>query len=161
MDYPMVWGDMKRWLEQGAEYMKVRKDELEERADVTKDYTEFNRVSGKLDGLKTCLSHMQNSERIYGIEDNNAPENYVDESNEDWAERKLDEIFLTEKFIEMGKADDLAFQSLVFLGKASAQLSYATTVLQDAGDIPEITKAELKDIQQRVHAIKTEIRGEE
>lgn len=161
MDYPMVWGDMKRWLEQGILFMEVRKDEQEERAGVTGDYDEFNRVKGKLDGMKTCLSHMQESERIYGVEDANAPENFVNESNEDWAERKLDEIFLTEKFIEIGKADDLGFQSLVFLGKASAQLSYATTVLQDAEDIPEITKAELRDIQQRVHAIKTEIRGEE
>lgn len=161
MDYPMVWGDMKRWLEQGILFMGVRKDELDERANVTGDYAEFNRVSGKLNGMKTCLSHMEDSERIYGIVDDNDPENYVDESNEDWAERKLDEIFLTEKFIEMGKADDLGFQSLVFLGKASHQLSLATTVLQDASDIPEEIKAELKDIQQRVHAIKTEIRGQE
>lgn len=71
----------------------------------------------------------------------------------------IEEIFLVERFKEMGKENDPIFQTLVFLGKASAQLSYARTVLSDYTVLPDEYQNELSAIQQQVHNLKEKLRG--
>ncbi|MEK5069796.1 hypothetical protein [Sporosarcina sp. FSL K6-1508] len=80
------------------------------------------------------------------------------EETEKWAAERLDEMLLVDRFKEMGKADDLVFQALVFLGNGSHQLSLGTTVLRGDEEIPAELKGELKDIQQRLHDYQGKLR---
>jgi hypothetical protein len=61
----MIVDDLKSWLKKGIEYLESREEALEDRED---DYgaTEFIRICGKKDGLKVCLQHIEESEKIYG-----------------------------------------------------------------------------------------------
>ena len=62
MDYKESWNDMSRWLKQGIEYLEQREVELRDQADNVHGHI---RVKAKLDGLRTCQIHMEQSERIY------------------------------------------------------------------------------------------------
>lgn len=63
MDYKEAWEDMRRWLNQGIEYLDGREKELRQEGE---DIYAHIRVSGKLNGLKTSLYHMDETEKIYG-----------------------------------------------------------------------------------------------
>lgn len=63
MDYKEAWEDMRRWLNQGIDYVDGYQKELLEEG---KNVHEHIRIRGKLDGMKTCLSHMDETEKIYG-----------------------------------------------------------------------------------------------
>lgn len=72
--------------------------------------------------------------------------------NEEWAERKLDELFEVGKFKSLGKENDHVFQALVFLGEASQKLSIARTILKDNNAVVNPLKMkEMLDMQQWVH----------
>lgn len=66
MDYKEAWDDMYRWLKQGKEYLEKRETEL---SMVEGPYfaLEEKRTSGKLDGIKTCMNHMEESEKLYHL----------------------------------------------------------------------------------------------
>jgi hypothetical protein len=68
MTYKEVWNEMKTWLENGQEYLEGRHQDLSVRSDGWA-VLEAKRIEGKLDGLKTCLNHMKESEKIYELED--------------------------------------------------------------------------------------------
>lgn len=66
MDYKQSWDDMHRWLTHGVEYLEHRESELLDQADNVHGHI---RVKAKLNGLKTCLNHMNETERIYKSEE--------------------------------------------------------------------------------------------
>lgn len=71
---------------------------------------------------------------------------------EKWAEEKLNELFEVERFKEQGKENDHVFQALVFLGKASHQLSIARTILKNNNvAVDPVKMKEMLDMQQWVH----------
>lgn len=45
-----------------------------------------------------------------------------------WVEERENELFEKEKFKELGKQDDYIFQTLVFMGRASQQMSIGFTI---------------------------------
>lgn len=65
MDYEQSWNDMKRWLESGIKYLESRQEELNGKAHQVYSYQEQHRIKGKLEGMKTSLHHMSESEKIY------------------------------------------------------------------------------------------------
>lgn len=81
------------------------------------------------------------------------------EENEKWAENRFNELLLVDRFKEMGKENDPIFQTLVFLGKGSEQLSLGTTILSNYKEFPTELKSELKAIQQQLHDFKDKLRG--
>lgn len=83
-------------------------------------------------------------------------DHYVE--TEKWAAGRMDEMLLVDRFKEMGKEGDLVFQTLVFLGNGSHQLSLGTTILRDDKEIPVELKAELKGIQQQLHDYQDKLR---
>lgn len=81
----------------------------------------------------------------------------IDQS-EQWATERMDELFKVKKFKEMGKENDFVFQSLVFLGNGSQQLSLATTVLKDDSNVSPELKSELKSLQQQLQDFQEKLR---
>lgn len=86
-------------------------------------------------------------------------ENQPYEDTEKWANQRLDELLLVERFKEMGKENDPLFQTLVFLGNGSQQLSLATTILSNYKEFPTEIKVELKSIQQQLQDFQEKLRG--
>lgn len=78
---------------------------------------------------------------------------------EEFVSNVEDGLFKKDRFKEMGKENDLIFQSLVFLGEGSQKLSLVTTVLGHEENVPEELKDELKAIQQHVHNFKDKLRS--
>lgn len=78
--------------------------------------------------------------------------NHEEMLDEEWAGRKLDELFEVERFKKLGKENDHVFQALVFLGEASQKLSIARTILKDNNVAVDLVKMkEMLDMQQWVH----------
>lgn len=78
---------------------------------------------------------------------------------EKWAETRLNQMLLVDRFKEMGKENDPIFQTLVFLGNGSHHLSLASTVLQHYDGLPTELKVELKSIQQQLNDFQEKIRS--
>jgi len=57
-----VWNDTKRWLENSIKYLEDYKNNY------IHNKFEYSRLKGKVEGLKVCLEHMKESERIYQSE---------------------------------------------------------------------------------------------
>lgn len=72
--------------------------------------------------------------------------------DEEWAGRKLDELFEVDKFKKLGKENDHVFQTLVFLGEASQKLSIARTILKENNvAVDPVKMKEMLDMQTWVH----------
>lgn len=65
MDYNVAWDEMYDWLSKGKDYLEKRLTEL---STVEGPYfdSEYKRIEGKLDGIKTCIYHMDETKKIYG-----------------------------------------------------------------------------------------------
>lgn len=50
---------------------------------------------------------------------------------EEWAECRLNEVFEKENFEALGKENDRLFQALVFMQRASSEISKAYTIVKD------------------------------
>lgn len=67
----------------------------------------------------------------------------MDEKIEKWAENRMNEVFEKEKFAALGKENEKTFQALVFMNRASSEISKAYTILRE---IEGIENEELKEI---------------
>lgn len=68
-----------------------------------------------------------------------------------WVDTVEERMFMTAKFKELGKENDLIFQALTFTGEASQKLSIATTILARDAYVSDAMKTSLKDLQQQLH----------
>lgn len=80
------------------------------------------------------------------------------QETETWGAKRLKEVLLVDRFKEMGKENDPIFQTLVFLGNGTHQLSLGTTILRDYTEFPAELKAELKAIQKQLHDFTAKLR---
>lgn len=69
MTYEESWEEMKRWLENGRDYLEQRCTEVSILMNDPYWDLELKRLQGKLDGIKTCLNHMNESEKIYKLKE--------------------------------------------------------------------------------------------
>jgi hypothetical protein len=79
-------------------------------------------------------------------------------SLDEWIKEAENKMFKVDQFKSIGKEDDFIFQSLVFLGHGSKNLSLSTTLLSEADEVPEELKRELKGIQEQLHEFREKIR---
>jgi hypothetical protein len=66
MTYEDAWNEMYEWLKKGKGYLEEREAYFADRDD---DYglAEYQRIRGKLEGIKICMGHMEESERVYDL----------------------------------------------------------------------------------------------
>lgn len=76
-----------------------------------------------------------------------------------WVEERENELFEKEKFEELGKVDDNIFQTLVFMGRASQQMSIGFTIADTLNEIPQSIKEEMRDLARRYHGLQEQIRN--
>ncbi|WP_083390579.1 hypothetical protein [Cytobacillus oceanisediminis] len=76
-----------------------------------------------------------------------------------WVEERENELFEKEKFEELGKVDDYIFQTLVFMGRASQQMSIGFTIADTLNEIPQSIKEEMRDLARRYHGLQEQIRN--
>ena len=76
-----------------------------------------------------------------------------------WVEERENELFEKEKFKELGKQDDYIFQTLVFMGRASQQMSIGFTIADTLNEIPQSIKEEMRDLARRYHGLQEQIRN--
>lgn len=76
-----------------------------------------------------------------------------------WVEERESELFEKERFKELGKEDDYIFQTLVFMGRASQQMSLGFTIADTLDEIPKTIKEEMGDLARRYHGLQEQIRS--
>lgn len=76
-----------------------------------------------------------------------------------WVEERENELFEKEKFKELGKQDDYIFQTLVFMGRASQQMSIGFTIADTLNEIPQSIKEEMRVLARRYHGLQEQIRN--
>lgn len=66
MTYQEAWDEMYAWLERGKQYLEEREEYFANRDD---EYgiSEYQRIHGKLEGIKLCMQHMEESEKMYDL----------------------------------------------------------------------------------------------
>lgn len=59
-----AWDELYGWLKQGKKYLQER---VADTASRDNEYTkiEYVRLKGKLEGIKLCMEHMEETERLY------------------------------------------------------------------------------------------------
>ncbi|EWG08422.1 hypothetical protein [Cytobacillus firmus] len=77
----------------------------------------------------------------------------------DFVEERENDLFEKEKFRALGKQDDYIFQTLVFMGRASQQMSIGFTIADTLNEIPQSIKEEMRDLARRYHGLQEQIRN--
>lgn len=73
-------------------------------------------------------------------------------------ERVLEMRPLRENFKLIGKEKDYIFQALAYMGEASAQISWANTVLKDFDKAPKELKDQMIQVNQVIHDLQDKLR---
>lgn len=73
-------------------------------------------------------------------------------------ERVLEMQPLRENFKLIGKEKDHVFQALTYMGEASAQISWANTVLKDVDKVPRELKDAMIQVNQVIHDLQDKLR---
>ena len=79
----------------------------------------------------------------------------MDANIEKWAENRLNEVFEKENFKVLGKENEQLFQGLVFMNRASSEISKAYTILRE---IEGVENDELKEISDSLQKFIEKIR---
>ncbi|TXR91726.1 hypothetical protein DN390_28835 [Bacillus sp. SH7-1] len=73
-------------------------------------------------------------------------------------ERVLKMQPLRGNFKLIGKEKDYLFQALAYMGEASAQISWANTVLEDVDKVPRELKDSMIQVNQVIHDLQDKLR---
>ncbi|WP_182101550.1 hypothetical protein [Niallia taxi] len=76
---------------------------------------------------------------------------------DEWVKEREDELFDKARFKELGKEHDYIFQTLVFMGRASQQMSLGYTIASNLEEAPLAIKNETRDIASRYHELQETI----
>lgn len=74
-------------------------------------------------------------------------------------ERVLEMQPLRENFKLIGKEEDYIFQALVYMGQASAQMSWANTVLEDVNEVSKELKDAMIQVNQVINNLQDKLRS--
>lgn len=77
----------------------------------------------------------------------------------DFVEEMENDLFEKEKFRALGKQDDYIFQTLVFMGRASQQMSLGFTIADSLEEIPKSIREEMRELARRYHELQDQIRS--
>lgn len=78
---------------------------------------------------------------------------------EKWVTSVENRMFKKDRFKEMGKENDFIFQTLVFMGNASQQMSLAYTIASELEDVPKSIKDEMRETSILYHELQDKIRN--
>lgn len=73
----------------------------------------------------------------------------MDANIEKWAENRLNEVFEKENFKALGKENEQFFQALVFMNRASREISKAYTILKEIEGFENEGLKEINDALQK------------
>ena len=81
-----------------------------------------------------------------------------EEEFEKWVTERENVLFNKARFKEMGKENDYMFQILVFMGKASQQMSLGYTIAGQLEEMPQEIKDEMRAISIQYQELQDKIR---
>lgn len=61
-------------------------------------------------------------------------------------------------FKRIGREQDYVFQALAYMGKASYEMAFANTVIEDENRVSEDIKERMKSINRQIHELQEELR---
>ncbi len=75
-----------------------------------------------------------------------------------WMIERENTLFDVDNFKRLGKDNDFNFQVLVFMGRASQQMSLGYTIAYELDEIPQAIKSEMLEVATRYHELQSQIR---